>query len=113
MTEFSGANYSSDFDGITVLLECRDNEYVYISGFQISKILKTDDRIIVDISLMGINMCLYAIMVGEKYTCFLSNLYKFIENDKIEKGILLNATNNNLDTFLYHLGKCGVVSLNS
>ena len=28
MTEFFGANDSSDFDGNTVLLDCEDNEYV-------------------------------------------------------------------------------------
>ena len=37
MTEFSGAGDSSDFDGNTILLECGDNEYVYISGFENSK----------------------------------------------------------------------------
>ena len=32
MTEFSGARDKIDFDGNTLLLECEDNEYVYISG---------------------------------------------------------------------------------
>ena len=32
MTQFSGANDSSSFDGNTLLLECENNEYVYISG---------------------------------------------------------------------------------
>ena len=45
MTEFSGANDSSDFDGNTILVEFADNEYVYTSGFEISK-FKTDDKII-------------------------------------------------------------------
>ena len=36
--------------------------------------------------------------------------HKFIENDKIEEGTLLNATNNSLDLFDYHLEKCGVYS---
>ena len=57
------------------------------------------------------NMCPYATMVSEKNTYFISNHYKFIENDKIEEGTLLDATNNNLDPFLYHLGKCDVDSL--
>ena len=43
-------------------------------------------------------------------TYFIDNHYKFIENDKIEEGTLLNATNDNLDPFLYHLGKRGVDS---
>ena len=109
MTEFSGASDSSDFDGNTILLECGDNEYMYISGLEISK-FKTDDKIIDYISFMGNNMCLYADMIGEQYTSFTDHLYKFIENDKIEEGTLLNATNNNLDPFFHHLGRCGVGS---
>ena len=109
MTEISRANDRSDFDGNTILLECGDNEYVYISGFEISK-FKTDDKIIDYMSLTGKILCPYVILVGEKYTYFISNPYKFIENDKIEKETLLNGTNNNLDPFLYHLGKCGVDS---
>ena len=48
--------------------------------------------------------------MGEKYTFFLSSHYKFIENDKIEEGTLLNATNDSSDPFEYDLGKCGVGS---
>ena len=65
MTKFSGANDNFDFDGNTILIECGDNEYVYILGLEIPK-FKTDDKIIDYISLMGKNMCPYAIMVGEK-----------------------------------------------
>ena len=35
--------------------------------------------------------------IGEKNTCFVSTHYKFIENDKIEEGTLLDATNHSLD----------------
>ena len=59
---------------------------------------------------MGDNMTPYTFAVGEKYTYFISEHYKFIKNDKIEEGILLNATNNNLDPYNYHLDKCGVDS---
>ena len=45
MTELSGANDNFDFDGNTLLLECEDNEYVYISGLEIFK-FKTNDKII-------------------------------------------------------------------
>ena len=38
---------------------------------------------------MGNNLCPYAIMVGEKYTYFISYHSKFFENDRIEEGILL------------------------
>ena len=48
--------------------------------------------------------------MGEKYTYFLSSHYKFIENDKIEEGTFLNATNNCVDPFDYRLEKCGVDS---
>ena len=59
---------------------------------------------------MGNNMTSYAIMVGEKYTYFLFYRYNFIENDKIEEGTLLNATNTSLDPYDYHLEKCGIDS---
>ena len=105
-TEFSGAVDSSDFNGKTILLECGDNECVYISGYEISK-FKTDDKIIDYKSLMGNNMCRYANRVGEKYTYFIAHHYKFIENDKIEEGTSVYATNNNLDPFVYHPANCG------
>ena len=71
MTEFSGAaNNSSRFDGNPLLLDCENNEYVYISGLQITK-FKIDDKIIDYISLMGTNMIPYAIMIGERCTYFL------------------------------------------
>ena len=109
MTEFSGARDKNDFDGNTLILECEDNEYVYISGLEITK-FKTDDKIIDYISLMGNNMIPYAIMIGERYTYFLYYRYKFIENDKIEEGTLLNATNTSLDPYDYHLENCGIDS---
>ena len=58
------------------------------------------------ISPIGNNIVPYAIVIGELYTYFLYNRYKFIENDKIEEGILLNATNNSLDPYVYHVEKC-------
>ena len=62
MTQFSGANDSSDFDGNTLLIECEDNEYLYVSGIEITK-NKIDDKIIDYISLMGNNMIPHAIMI--------------------------------------------------
>ena len=59
---------------------------------------------------MGNNMCPYTVVTGEKYTNFISIHYKFFENGKLEEGTLLNATNDSLDPFVYHLGKCGVFS---
>ena len=104
MTEFLGANNSHDFDGNSLLLEFEDNEYVYISELEIFK-FKTGDKIIDYISLIGDNMIPYTFAVGEKYTYFLYYRYKFIENDKIEEGTLLNATNTSLDPYDYHLEK--------
>ena len=110
MTEFSGAAVnSSDFDGITLLLEVEDRKYVYISGLEITE-FRTDDKILGYISLMGNNMIPYAIMLAEKYTYSLHHRYIFIENDKIQEGTLLNATNTSLDPYNYHLKKCSVDS---
>ena len=43
----------------------------------------------------------------EKNTYFKSDHCKFIENINNAEGILLNSTNDSLDPFDYHLGKCG------
>ena len=110
MTESSGAaNNSSEFDGNTLLVECENNEYVYISGLEITK-FKIDDKTIDYISLIGNNMIPYAIMVGERYTYFLCHHYKFIENDKILEGTLLNASRSSLDPYDYHIARCGIDS---
>ena len=109
MTEFSGARDKIDFDGNTLLLECDDIEYLYISGLENTK-FKIDDKIIDYISLMANNMIPYAIMIGERYTYFLYHHYKFIENDKILEGTLLNASRSSLDPYDYHIGRCGVDS---
>ena len=95
---------------ILFYLEFENNEYVYISGLDNSK-FKTDDRVIDYISLMGNNMTPYAFVVGEKYTYILYHRYNIIQNDKIEEGTLLNATNTSLDPYGYHLEKCGTASL--
>ena len=105
MTDISGAGDKIDFDANTLILECVNNEYVYISGLEIFQ-FKTGDKIIDYMSLLGNNMIPYAFAIGEKFTYVISNHYKIIENDKIEEGILLNTTNDNLDPFDYHLEKC-------
>ena len=110
MIEFSGsANNSSEFDGNTLLVECENNEYVYISGLEITK-FKIDDKIVDYISLMGNNMIPHAIMIGEKHTYLLYHHYKFIENDKILESTLLNASRSSLDAYDYHIGRCGIDS---
>ena len=55
---------------------------------------------------MGNNMIATAIANGEKNTCFISDRYRFIENEKIEGGTLLNSTNDCRDPFDYHFAKC-------
>ena len=110
LTELSGSvNNSSEFVGNTLLLECDNNEYVYISGLEITK-FKIDDKIIDYISLMGKNMIPLAIMIGERYTYFLYHRYKFIENDKSLEGTLLNASRSSLDPYEYLIGRCGIDS---
>ena len=65
MTNFSASNDSSDFHGNTTLLECADKEKLYISGLEVLK-FKTDDKLITYTSLVGNNMCLSTITIGEK-----------------------------------------------
>ena len=108
-TEFSQSEDVVIFDGNTLLLECENNEYIYISGLEIVK-FEIEDKIIDYISLMGSNIKPYSIAIGEKFTYFLYNRWKFLENDKIEEGTLLNRTNFSLDPFDYHIEKCGVDS---
>ena len=55
LTQTSGANDRSGFEGNTPLLGCENNEYVYISGLENFK-FKTVDKYIDYISLMGNNM---------------------------------------------------------
>ena len=110
MTVFSGGgDNNSDFDGNSFLLECEDGKYVYSSGRGFLE-FRTDDKNVDYIPLVGNNMIPYAIMVEENYAYFLYNRYKFIENDKIGEGTLINATNNSLDPHDYHVEKCGVHS---
>ena len=107
MTEFSGAaDNDSDFEGNTLLLEVEDRKYVYFSGLEITE-LETSDKVIDYISLMGNNMVPFTIKLAEKFSYFLYDRYKFIQNNKIEEGTLLNATNTSLDPYDYHLEKCG------
>ena len=47
-------------------------------------------------------------MVGEKYTYFIYNRYKPIENAKIQQGTLLNRSDDSLDPYDYHLSKKGL-----
>ena len=105
MTDFFQAEYKEEFDGNTFLLECENNEYVYISGLEIFN-FKTGDKFIDYIFLIGNNMIPYTFAVGERYTYFLSSHYKFIENDRFGQGTLLNATNNSLNPYDYHVEKC-------
>ena len=106
MTQFSEAEVKEEFFGYTFLLRCENNENVYVSGLENFK-FKTDHKIIDYVSLMGNNMIPYTFAVGEKYTNFLSSHYKFIQNEKIEDGTLLNASINSLDPYDYHVEKSG------
>ena len=57
---------------------------------------------------MGNNMVPYTFAVGKKYTYFISEHFKFIENDKIEEGTLLNSSDGCMDPYDYHLTKKGM-----
>ena len=73
------------FDGNTLLLECEDNEYAYISGSEVFE-FETDDKTIDYISLMGNNFVPYAIIIGEKYTYFVAHHYKLLKTIKLKKA---------------------------
>ena len=81
-----------------------DNEYIFISGIEITK-FSTEDNFIDFVSLMYGNMIPSAIAIGEKHICFISDCYKIVENKKIEEGTLLNSTNHSLDPFDYQFAK--------
>ena len=49
----------------------------------------------------------YTFEVGEKDTYFLSSHYKFNQSDRIDDRTLLNASNDSLDPYDYHVEKCG------
>ena len=57
---------------------------------------------------MGNNLTPYVFAVGLRCTYFKSTHYKFIENDKIQEGMLLNSSNDSLDPYDYHLSKNGM-----
>ena len=42
----------------------------------------------------------------ENCTCFLYDVYKLIENGRVEEGTFLNCTSNSLDAFDFHVLKC-------
>ena len=54
---------------------------------------------------MGNNMIPYVFAVGSRYTYFISEHYKFIENDKVEEGTLLISSDDILDPYDYHVYK--------
>ena len=62
MMQFSGALNNPNVDGNSLFLECEDSKYNYISGLEFFE-LRTDDKFLVYISLMGNNMISYAFAV--------------------------------------------------
>ena len=111
VTDFSGGLDDSNLDGNTIILQYEDSKYIYISGLEILE-FRTDDKILEYLSLMGNNMIPYTSAVGEKYTFFISTHYKFIENDKIQEGMLINSSNDSLDPYDYHSSKSGLDCFN-
>ena len=107
MTEYSGALDNSNFDSNTILIDCEVSRYIYISGLEIFEFV-TSDKIVDYISLLVNNMTPYVFAVGSRYTYFIPTHHKFIESDKIEKGTLLNSSNDSLDPYDYHFSKNGL-----
>ena len=109
MTEQSGACDRPDFDDNTIFVRsnARYNKYVSISVIEFIK-FSTEDKFINFTSLMGNNMIPNAISLGEKYTSFVSEHYKFIENGRIEERSLLYSTDGSGVLYVYHLANCGV-----
>ena len=120
MTVESGALTSGECESNSNLLElfsapqCNSlnftesdcNEYIFFSGYEIV-IFPKEDNFIDFIYNIGNNMVPYAIAVGEKFNKSISDLYKFVENGKIEKGVLVNGIANRLDPFDYSVSNCG------
>ena len=106
MTIFSGALDNSNFDGNTILLECDDSKYIFISGYEIFE-FGTSGKFIDYISLMGNIMTPYAFAEASEYSYSISTHYNLIENDRVEEGTLLNSSNDSLDPYDYHLEKSG------
>ena len=84
MTEISGAGDKLDIHGNTFLLECENNEFVYICGVEIFQ-FKTVDKIIDYISLM-VTLWFLILLQLEKdipFSCQLTtNLLKTIKSTK-------------------------------
>ena len=100
---------SFDSDGNTISVFCDDNacnEYVFCSEFGIIK-FTTQEKIIYFISLLGNNMMPTATAAEEKNIYFISELYKFIENEGIEEGTLIISKNVSVDPNDYQVVKCG------
>ena len=67
----------------------------------------TEGKNIDYVSIMDGNKETYTIAVGKRYTSFISEHYKFIENNKIEEATIFKSPNYSLDPFSYQFPKCG------
>ena len=112
MTDESGDLKSGNYDANSILLElssarecnsldvtnseCNEYcfretirtefEYISISGYEVVR-FTTKDKFTEFIPKISKNMVVYAIAVGEKFTIFSSDQYKFIENETIEARV--------------------------
>ena len=78
----------------------------YFSGYDVLK-FDRKDRIVDFMSLMANNMIPTLKAICGIDTNFLSDLCKYIENNRIEEATLLNNTANSLDPFDFHVLRCG------
>ena len=91
MTEFSGARDDKYWDGNTILLQLKENKYMFI-GEEIYTFTTQNDKIIKYISNMGNNNCSYPIAYGEKNIYLLAKKeylsYDKITDEKIQKRVI-------------------------
>ena len=99
-------DHISDYDGNTILVGSDDSDYIFVSGFELNK-FNTEDKIVDFVSLMINNTIPNAIAIWEKYTYFKFDHYKHIENNKFDKRLFLNVTNDKFEPFEHPLAKCG------
>ena len=109
MTAMSGVFDKSVFDGNAVLLkigeETKKHRYLYIGRDMFCSFL-TIDTIYKYISNMGNNLTPYSIAIGYKNIYFLTPHFKFVKRKLINDNELLNANENSLDPFDYHVSNC-------
>ena len=110
MTKLSGSYGKEIYDGKTILLKISEendkHRWVYVGGNKICSFLTNDD-IYKYISNVGNNITPYSIAVGDEYIYFLTPHFKFIKREMIHNNELLNTNERSVDTYEFHVSRCG------